>query len=67
MIAEITSVFQLSAKIVMYCTSGFVDDVMFAHNGLYGVWLRAYSQIDSPGGRTGGEAMTPTTALLLAW
>jgi len=23
----------------MFCTSGFVDDVMFAHNGLHGAWL----------------------------
>ena len=35
-------------------TSGFVDDVMFAHNGLHGAWPcnRANSQSDLPEGST---------------
>jgi len=38
------------------CTSGFVNDVMFAHNRPgRGVASRVYSQSDSPGGRTAGE------------
>jgi len=34
------------------CTSGFVEDVMFAHNA---AWLRGRSPSDSLGGRTGNE------------
>ena len=30
-------------RIVSLCTSGFVDNVMFVHNGLYGAWLRVRS------------------------
>jgi len=26
----------------MLCTSGFVDDVTFSHNGSYGVWYSQY-------------------------
>jgi len=37
-------------------TSGFVDDVTFAHNRPgKGDASRAYTQSDSPGGRTGGK------------
>jgi len=40
----------------MLCTSGFMDDVMFAHNRPGKVDAsNAYTQSDSPGGRTGGE------------
>jgi len=40
---------------IMLCTSGFVGDVMFAHNGLWAVWRvakKAYSQSGSPEGST---------------
>jgi len=30
---------------VMYSTSGFVDDVMFAHNEVYGAWLKPWFHI----------------------
>jgi len=40
----------------MLCTSGFVDDVMFAHNRPgNGDANRAYTQSDSPAGSTGDE------------
>ena len=31
------------------CTSGFVDDVMFVHNGPYGAWLKMTHQGAEPG------------------
>jgi len=37
-----------SGGIVMLCTSDFVDDVMFAHNGQEQVVLKGHLLIDSP-------------------
>jgi len=38
------------------CTSGFVDDVMFANNGPHGAWLiRRILPSDLLGGSTGGD------------
>jgi len=41
----------------MLRTSGFMDDVMFAHSGPFGAWLigSILKVTDSPGGSTGGE------------
>jgi len=41
-------------------TSGFVHDVVFV---VWRVAKRAYSQSNSPEGRTGGDVMMPTIAL----
>jgi len=39
----------------MSCSSGFVDDVMFLHNGPHGPWLRGRILGDSQGGSTGAK------------
>jgi len=40
--------------------SGFVDDVMFVHNGPWCVAKRAYSQSESPGGSIEVKVMMST-------
>jgi len=38
------------------CTSGFVDDVTFAHNGLYDAWLMERIASHSPGTEPGEKS-----------
>jgi len=40
----------------------FVNDVMFAHNGLYGAWLAGRTVSGSTGRQTGDEVMMSTIA-----
>jgi len=50
------------------CNSRFVDDVMFAHNRPgKGDTNRAYTQSDSPGGRTGSEVWCLQVPSLEEW
>jgi len=45
------------------CTSRFVHDVVFVHNGLYVTWLRGcIVKSDSPVGSIKGEVMMSTIA-----
>lgn len=51
--------FDNSAIPYTLCTSSFVDDIMFSHNGPYGAESkkRRYAWSSSPGGGTWGEVV----------
>ena len=51
---------------VMY-TSGFVDDVMLAHNGPYGVWLIGQYSRWLTRDQNRGRSVMSTTVLLYSW
>jgi len=42
------------------CTFGLLDDVTFAHNGLYGAWLRGRIVKLTLIGAPGGKKITPS-------